>query len=45
MKAIAIIIITTIIILILVMMLNFSTFNGDINQVKIGKIKNEKETK
>ena len=43
MKAIAIIIITTLVILIVVMMLNFSTFNGDINQVKNGK--NEKETK
>ncbi len=45
MKAIAIIIITTLVILILVMMLNFSTFNGDINQIRNSKNKNEKETK
>ena len=45
MKAVAIIIITTLVILIVVMMLNFSTFNGDINQVKNGKNKKEKETK
>ena len=45
MKAVAIIIITTLVILIVVMMLNFSTFNGDINQVKNGKNKNEKVTK
>ncbi len=45
MKAVAVIIITTLIILILVMMLNFASFNGDINQLKNTKNNNEKETK